>query len=172
VSNTSFTATRGWDASAGYGFSVGGNAFIADATFTHIIAFNDQLTSTSPVIQAVNRPYRPPAWRGRGGLVWERGGWNGSFFLNYAGPYRDDRSTIVRRVHAYATADVSLSYTFAKTASRPLSGTRLSLFAENLFDADPPRLVPDPGSTRGLGYDPVNASARGRFVALQLRKSW
>ena len=172
VSNTSFTATRGWDASARYGFSVGGNAFIADATFTHIIAFNDQLTSTSPVIQAVNRPYRPPAWRGRGGLVWERGGWNGSFFLNYAGPYRDDRSTIVRRVHAYATADVSLSYTFAKTASRQLSGTRLSLFAENLFDADPPRLVPDPGSTRGLGYDPVNASARGRFVALQLRKSW
>jgi hypothetical protein len=53
-----------------------------------------------------------------------------------------------------------------------LRGTRLALFAENLLDNDPPRLVPEPRTTTGLGYDPVNASGRGRFLALQLRRSW
>ncbi len=53
-----------------------------------------------------------------------------------------------------------------------LEGTRIALNVQNLFDADPPRLFPDPGSTTGLGYDPVNATGRGRIVSVQLRTRW
>jgi len=74
-------------------------------------------------------------------------------------------------VAAHTTFDASLSCTFRQEGSW-LLGTRISLYAENIFDNDPPRLLPEAGSTTGLGYDPVNASGRGRFVAFQMRRSW
>lgn len=47
----------------------------------------------------------------------------------------------------------------------PLSKLRLALNVQNLFDLDPP-LLPEPWLTRGVGYDPVNASGRGRTLGL------
>lgn len=172
TSNTAFTSTRGFDVVAGYAFSLGQNAFAASLNLNHIIEFDDQLTSASPIIRDLDQPYRPLSWRARAGLSWSRAGWSGSLFVNYAAAYRDNRAAIVRCVRAWTTADATLAYDFTRSALPWLHGTRLSLFAQNLFDFDPPRLVPDPGSGTGLGYDPVNASARGRFLAVQLRRRW
>ena len=171
ISNTAFTSTRGFDLGLQYAFAIGANAFVLDANVNHIIEFEEQLTSASPIIQALDRPYRPLDWRARAGLAWNRGGWAGSLFVNHADGYRDDRAPLVRRVDAHTTADASLSYTFREEDSW-LHGTRISLYVENLLDNDPPGLLPEAGATSGLGYDPVNASGRGRFIALQLRKIW
>jgi iron complex outermembrane receptor protein len=171
VSNTAFTRTRGFDIGLRYAFSAGANAFVLDANANRIIAFDERLTAASPTIVSVDRPFRPLDWRARAGVGWTRGGWAGSLFVNHAGSYEDDRSTLPRRVAPHTTVDASLSFHFRSTGSW-LRGTRLSLFVENLFDDDPPALMPDPGSASGLGYDPVNASARGRYVALQLRRTW
>jgi iron complex outermembrane receptor protein len=172
TTNTSFTSTRGFDVTARYPFDLGPNRFVADVNLNHIIKFDNQLTSASPIIHALDTPYEPVSWRARAGLSWSRSGWNGSMFLNYTGAYRDNRTSQVRNVRSWTTVDANLSYQFAASAPRWLRGTRLSVFAENLFDSAPPALVPDPGSSTGLGYDPVNASAHGRFVAVQLRRSW
>jgi outer membrane receptor protein involved in Fe transport len=172
MTNTSFTSTRGFDVTARYPFDLGRNQFVADLNLNHIIAFDDQLTSTSPIIHALDTPYEPLSWRGRGGLSWSRSGWSGSLFVNYAGGYRDNRAAQVRHVRSWTTVDANLSYQFGASAPGWVRGTRISAFAENLFDRDPPALAADPASTTGLGYDPVNASARGRFVAVQLRRSW
>jgi hypothetical protein len=40
------------------------------------------------------------------------------------------------------------------------------------MDTKPPRLVPEAGSSKSVGYDPVNANGLGRMVSLQLRGSW
>lgn len=172
TTNTSFTSTRGFDVTARYPFELGPNHFVADVNLNHIIKFDDQLTSASPIIHALDTPYEPLSWRARAGLSWSHAGWNGSMFVNYAGDYRDNRTPQVRDVRSWTTIDANLSYQFGASAPPWLRGTRISVFAENLFDSDPPGLVADPGSSTGLGYDPVNASARGRFVAVQLRKSW
>lgn len=172
VTNSSYTATSGLDLTFHYAFKLGANALAADAGVTRIFKFDNQLTAASPVIDELNTPYQALRWRGRGGLSWSRGGWNGSLFVNYAGHYVDNRAAIARPVAAYATVDANLAYAFGSLAPRFLHGARLSLYAENLFDADPPHLAAAAGSPTGLGYDPVNASARGRFVAVQLRKSW
>jgi iron complex outermembrane recepter protein len=172
VSNTAFTRTRGFDLGLRYAFNLGANAFVLDANVNRIIAFEEQLTPASPVIQALDRPFRPLDWRGRGGISWSRGGWAGSLFVNHAGGYLDDRRPVAERVRAHSTLDAGLAYTFGTASPGWLRGTRLALFAENLLDRDPPRLQPEPGSTRGVGYDPVNASGRGRFVTFQLRRAW
>lgn len=172
TTNTSFTSTRGFDVTARYPFELGVNRFVADLNLNHIIEFDDQLTSASPIIHTLDTAYGPLSWRGRAGLSWSRAGWNANLFANYSGGYRDTRSTELRHVRSWTTLDANLSYQFGASAPPWLRGTRLTAFAENLFDRDPPALVPDPGSSTGLGYDPVNASARGRFVAVQLRRSW
>lgn len=171
VSNTALTRTRGFDLGVQYAFTAGAGRFALDLNLNHIIAFEDQLTPGSPVLNTLDRPYRPLDWRARGGLSWSRGGWAGSLFVNHSDGYRDDRTAVPLRVSAHTTVDLSLAYQFGRSEGA-LEGTRIALFAENLFDNDPPRLEPDPGSSTGVGYDPVNASGRGRFVAVQLRRAW
>lgn len=171
ISNTAFTSTRGFDVGLRYAFSLGADAFVLDANLNHIIQFDDQLTAASPIIRGLDRPYRPLDWRARAGIGWSRGGWAGSIFLNHADSYRDDRTATLRDMSAHRTVDTSLSYSFRGEGS-PLRGLRLALYVENLFDNAPPRLLPEAGSTTGLGYDPINASGRARFVTLQLRKAW
>jgi outer membrane receptor protein involved in Fe transport len=172
ISNTAVTRTRGFDLALRYAVEAGRNAFVLDAAVTHILAFDDRLTVASPVVDALDRPYRPLDWRGRAGIAWSRDGWAGSLFLHHADSYLDDRAPLLRRVGAYTTLDASLAYGFGGGAPAWLRGTRVAVFAENLLDAPPPRLVPDPGATSGLGYDPVNATGRGRFLAVQLRRTW
>lgn len=171
VSNTTRTKTSGFDIGLRYAFDLDGNSFVADLNLNHILKFEDQLTAASPVVNGLDRPYRPLDWRLRGGLGWTRDGWTGSLFVNHAGGYVDDRAAVRRPVSSHTTVDASLAYAFG-SASSWLNGTRVALFVENLLDEAPPRLVPEPGRTSGLGYDPVNASGRGRYVALQLRKSF
>jgi iron complex outermembrane receptor protein len=172
ITNTAFTATSGLDLGLHYAFRLGGNAFAADASVTHIFRFEDQLRPGSPIIDELNHPYQSLRWRRRGGISWSNGGWAGSLFVNYAGHYSDNRTTVAAPVRAYATVDANLAYAFPAAAPRWLHGARVTLYAENLLDADPPFLAPDSGRASGIGYDPVNASARGRFVAVQLRKNW
>jgi iron complex outermembrane receptor protein len=53
-----------------------------------------------------------------------------------------------------------------------LGKLRLALNVQNLFDRDPPQLAPEPGFSRGVGYDTVNASGRGRTLSVQIRRRW
>lgn len=172
INNTAETRTRGLDLGVRYAFEAGANGFVLDANVNHVLAFDDRLTPASPVSQSLDRVYGPLAWRARGGIGWSRGSWAGSLFVNHTGAYQDDRGATPVPVASYTTVDLSLSYTVATPAAPWLRGTRLSLYAENLLDAAPPPVRPDAGRVTGLGYDPVNASGRGRFVSLQLRRSW
>ena len=170
--NTAATRTRGLDIGLRYAFDLGRNRFTAEVNANRIFSFEEQLTPTSPAADNLDTPYRPVSWRARGGLSWSRGGWTGSLFADHVGDYRDNRASVAREVDSFTTIDAGLSYTFDEEAASWLADTRIALNVQNLFDVDPPRLVPDPGSLSGLGYDPVNASGRGRFVSLQLRKAW
>jgi outer membrane receptor protein involved in Fe transport len=86
--------------------------------------------------------------------------------------YPDDRRPVRQQVGSFTTVDLGIAYTFATGPAGSVKPFRIAFNVGNLFDQDPPRLLPDPLTTAGLGYDPVNASGRGRFVSLQLRKVW
>jgi iron complex outermembrane receptor protein len=173
VNNTAITRTRGLDFNLRYAFAVGESHFLFNANANHIFSFNDQLRPTSPVIAALDTPYRPLSLRLRGQLGWSRRGWSTNLFVNHADDYRDTRGGRSLPISAYTTLDLGISYDFGRdSAVRWLRNTRIAFSADNLLDKDPPGLLPDPGSTVGLGYDPVNASGRGRFLSIQIRKIW
>jgi outer membrane receptor protein involved in Fe transport len=169
--NSAETRTRGLDLLLQYDFKLGGSQLGATLNVNHVLSFDNRLTRTSPAAELLDVPYQPLDWRVNAALHWSRGPWEGSVSAHYAGAYRDDRFLPVRKISSFTTLDASLAYE-SKAASGPLAGTRLSFFVANLLGSRPPRLRPDPGDTTGVGYDPVNASIRGRQLSLQLRKSW
>lgn len=172
IGNTGVTTTNGLDVVLRYAFEVGRSRFVADVDANYIFSFDNRLTATAPLISALNRAFEPVDFRARGGLSWSRNGWSANLFVNYADGYSDNRRTIVQRVGSFTTVDAGLSYTFGDDHVRRPRPFRIAFHVENLFDKAPPFLLPDPLSSAGLGYDPVNASGRGRVVSLQLRKDW
>lgn len=172
ISNTAETRTSGLDLTLDYGFAWGGNQFQLGLNANKVFKFDDRLTSASPVIHTLNTPFHPVDWRARASLAWSRGPLSGSLFLNYTGPYRDNRAGRSERVRSFTTLDAGIAYDTGEQGRGLIRGVRVALNAHNLLDQDPPRLLQDPASTRGVGYDPVNATGRGRTVALQVRKSW
>jgi outer membrane receptor protein involved in Fe transport len=172
IGNTAVTSTNGLDFLLSYTFAVGLSRFGMDLNANYIFSFDDRLTATAPVISALNRPFRPTDFTIRAGLSWQRGSWAANVDLNRADGYLDDRRPVSLRVASFTTVDFGLSYTFGGDGEGRARPLRIAFHVENLFDQDPPLLLPDPIATSGLGYDPVNASGRGRFVSLQVRKSW
>jgi outer membrane receptor protein involved in Fe transport len=171
-SNTAETRTSGLDLGINYDFAIGRNKFRAELNANHIFRFDDRLTKASPVIHTLNTPFHPVDWRARGGLSWSLGPLAAWLYGNFTNAYRDTRSSPSMEVRSSTTFDAGASLSAPATAPQLLRGGRVALVVQNLFDADPPRLRPDPGFTKGTGYDPVNSTGRGRTVSVQLRKSW
>ena len=131
-----------------------------------------RLTASSPLIKTLNTPFQPIDLRLRAGLAWSRGPWAANSAVNYTDHYRDNRAGRDDRVKSFTTVDAGLSYDFGEAQERALNGLRLALNVQNLFDQKPPNLGLEPGQSRGIGFDPVNATGRGRFISVQLRKRW
>lgn len=171
-SNTAETRTSGLDLGLDYAFDLGANKFRVEIDANKVFRFDDRLIATSPIVHQLDTPFHPISWRARGGLSWGRGPWSAGLFINYTAAYRDNRPGNDRRVSSFTTFDGGIAYALDSSPMPLLRGLRIALHANNLFDADPPRLGLEQGATRGIGYDPVNATGRGRTVSLQLRKSF
>ncbi|MDP9085246.1 MAG: TonB-dependent receptor [Pseudomonadota bacterium] len=172
ISNTAESRTSGLDLGASYDFAVAEHHLRADVNVNKVFKFDDRLTSASPLIRTLDTPYHPVDLRARGSLGWSWRRWNANVALNYTAGYHDNRAGRDTPVRSFATLDVGLGTEVGGARGKPGSGLRLSFNVQNLLDTDPPKLAPEPGFTRGIGYDPVNASGRGRVVSLQLRKGW
>jgi outer membrane receptor protein involved in Fe transport len=170
-SNTAETRTSGLDLTAAYDWNIGAHAFHADLNVNRVFHFTDRLTATSPAIDTLNTPFHPVGFRARAGLAWTYAHVSADVALNYTEHYHDNRANRDERVASFTTVDAGLAYDFGKTGSIT-DRLRLALAIQNLFDQRPPRLANEPGFTRGIGYDPVNANGRGRVVSVQLRKAW
>lgn len=171
VSNTAVTRTSGLDLLLNYNFELGSDQINLSLNANRVFRFDDKLTSTSPWIRTLNTPFHPIDWRVRVGASWSRGALSAATFLNYVDDYRDDRGANTRRVGSFTTVDAGVAIDGARSRLGWMRKLRLALNVQNLFDADPPQLLPEAGFTRDVGYDPVNATGRGRTVSLQLRGS-
>jgi iron complex outermembrane receptor protein len=170
--NTAETRTSGLDLGISYDFELGASAFRSELNLNKVFRFDDRLTRTSPVAHTLDTPFHPVSWRARAGVSWTGGPLSGVLFVNYTGDYRDDRAPVSRPVRSWTTVDAGLAYTLSPAAGPVLGKLRLALNVQNLFDRDPPQLAPEPGFSRGVGYDTVNASGRGRTLSVQIRRRW
>jgi iron complex outermembrane recepter protein len=172
TANTSESRTSGLDLGLDYQLALGSNHLRFGANANRVFRFDDRLTTTSPVIHTLDTPFHPVGWRARGSASWSNGPVSAVLFLNYTAPYRDRRTNVSVPVRSWTTVDAGIAFTGSAANGPVLDKLRIALNVQNLFDRDPPRLLPEPGFTEGVGYDPVNASGLGRIISLQIRRSW
>lgn len=160
--------TRGLDLIGKYGFESPFGRFSAGLNATYLLAYAEQKTPGSGLVQLLNTQYYPINLRFRGSLSWERGGFGASLFPNFDNGYRDVQSVPNRRVSSFTTVDVQLRYRIDGGRPGFLANTEVAFTAENVFNTSPPFL----NNPQGVGYDQENADLTGRILSVDVRKRW
>lgn len=164
--NSGQSRMHGIDGSANYAFETGIGQITTQLDFTYIIRYRQSLTPQLPEVSILNTIYHPLRFRGKLNFGWSNSqGFAINSRLNYANSYEDTAGV---GISSWATFDLSLSYTAPEQTSGLGRGLRISLDIGNLFNRNPP-YAPSP---RGvfLNYDPTNANALKRTVALTVSR--
>ncbi|WP_429620738.1 TonB-dependent receptor plug domain-containing protein [Stenotrophomonas sp. AN71] len=165
--NNAFTAQRGIDFNASYGFDAGQTRIALNVAGQYIIDSKRRVTATSPEIDAVNRVYFPVDLKVRGGIAVSRQQVAGGLFVNYVDSYRDPANRADSHVSSWTTVDLNLRYDFNGSAGAE-QGTSLAFNVQNVLDRNPPFIV----NGINTGFDPTNATALGRFLSMTLTHRW
>lgn len=142
-------------------FSVGG---------TRLFTIDNRITSAAPTVNVVGTLGNPVKLRLRGRAGFALGRFDGGLGLNHVAGYRNLTVTPAETVNSWTTIDLQLG---ARIGAEMPGGRslRLALSVNNLFDKAPPYVQFRTGSS-AFGYDPEQASAVGRVVALQAVIAW
>ena len=151
-------------------FPAGQGELLLGLNATWYLDFDRQNTATSPSTSLLDQPGRPVDFRFRANAGWRQGAFGAFAYLNHTDGYRDTFTSPATPIESWTTVDLTLRFEGSRLASPGLlDGVTLAASIDNLLDADPPVFL---SNTFGLGYDPANANARGRFFALRLSKRW
>ncbi|MGH6910098.1 MAG: TonB-dependent receptor domain-containing protein, partial [Phenylobacterium sp.] len=161
--NTAALHVKGMDVAADYAFALGDDRVVLAGQATYLFAFDQQVTPTSPVIDRANIANYPVRFRSRVTADWTRDRLTLGGAFNYVGRYHDALGV---RIGGQPTFDVQAR--LAPPTAGPLKGVAVLLNIRNLFDRDPPFY----DNPVGIGYDAANADPIGRFVSLQLARTW
>lgn len=168
--NVASTHMSGFSAAVSYAraFDTGSLSVSWDANY--LTRFDEQLLPSAPPASRVDTIFSPADLRMRTGLVWSDDDWSAAAYWNYVDNYLDNRTSTPAKVSAYSTFDANLTYAFGSTAPTALRGARVIFSATNLFDAPPPETAP--AAITNYRWDATNASIVGRFLSVELVKSW
>jgi outer membrane receptor protein involved in Fe transport len=174
LTNIAATVIEGLEAQANYPLRTQRGTFDWSLGSTYYLSNTYKTTPGAPSASLVNIIGEPLRLRVRGGLSWAYGGWGSSAFVNYSNGYTNPLFTPYQPVASWTTLDFQLTYRFIDHLGFNGRGeTKLALSVLNLFDRDPPFVAfPKRGNFTGVGFDPLNATAVGRVVALQVTKGW
>lgn len=167
--NLSRVTIRGLDFDASYRHSIPNGALTLSLGGSRLFSIDQQVTRSAPAINAVGTLGNPVKLRLRGRLGFEAGPFDGGLSLLHMSGYRNQTATPAEKVKSWTTFDLQLG---ARIAGAPGGRAfRLALNVNNLFDRDPPYVL-FRTATSVLGYDPEQASAVGRTIALQGIVTW
>ncbi|PQA89601.1 TonB-dependent receptor [Hyphococcus luteus] len=171
ITNIAQTRSKGLDFDIGYRFETRrGDEFEARFAGNFIIEQGVRPVAAVPFTDDINKFMRPVDFRLRNQLSWRRSGVNVKAFFNYVDSYRNGRpfGYADEKVESWTTVDISAAYVADGVGL--LGGTRFAVNVVNLFDSEPPFVRSSiPGD---IEFDPVNASAMGRFVSIGVTKNW
>ncbi|WP_449472619.1 TonB-dependent receptor domain-containing protein [Sphingobium chungangianum] len=165
--NLSSVDLEGLDFDLGYTHAGSNGSLEFGISGTWLLRNKQKITAGSPKVDILSTIGNPVDMRLRGRFAVVRGPWSAAAFVNHTAGYKNNGVVPVEAVSSWTTVDLNLSYDL----DRLLAGTRISLSATNLFDRRPP-YVNIQTLASASGFDPENASAVGRLLAVQLVKSW
>lgn len=163
-SNRGVTKTSGLDFSASYAIDTGDAGKLGlSVNGLYFFNYKFQVSPIAPLVDRLNTIYNPLRFRMRGGVDWEKGGFDANLWVNYANAYDNNTVTPIQRVSAWTTFDAHLGYKFEGGA---MDGLSLAVDASNIFNKRPPYV--DVVS----GFDAQEASVFGRTLTFSVRKKF
>jgi outer membrane cobalamin receptor len=142
--------------------------FGANASYT--LDHDRSVTAASPSFELLNEVGKPVDFRMRAYGGWSRGAHGITAYVNHADGYTNPFSTPESGMESLTTVDLSYRFEGAEIANSGfLDGFSAILAVQNLLNEDPPFFG---NSLQGLLYDAANASPVGRFMSVQLIKTW
>ncbi len=167
--NLGITVTRGLDFGISVPWEISSlGKFRFNLNGIYFFTFKTAVSATSPVLEQINNINNPLRFRTRAALQFNNGPLNMNLYMNYQNSYKNTFTTPITRVKANTTVDISTSYELNSLFGGKQS-VSLGLDVTNLFDKNPPFVDLGATANGGGGFDPNNASAIGRVVAVSLR---
>jgi iron complex outermembrane receptor protein len=157
--------TRGIDFNAAYTHdtALGQLRWFANASL--LLQHERRATPAAAPLDLRDTIFNPVDLRARAGVSWSNEGWSALAAVNYVDDYRDNISTPNREIDEWVTWDARFAHTWREDGA---PGLQLALNVQNLFDEDPPFA----NNPIGYAFDSQNASGIGRFVSVELRRTW
>jgi hypothetical protein len=150
---------------------------VGTATRSALLFFNgtyldltQQNTPQSPAQSLSGLAFYPPKFRLRSGATWMLNSWALTGTVNYLAHETNNQVAPFQDVGSWTTIDSSLRY--APPLPGVFSGLNFNFAAINLFNRNPPRVLLPATVSQGFNYDSANTSPVGRFVRLQISKTW
>lgn len=167
--NIGMIRTEGFDLTGSYGIDTAVGRFDFAVNASVFTEFKQSETPTAPLIKILGTVRNPADWRMRNSVSWSQDGFSATAFVNYVDNFVDNESAPERKVNAWATIDLQVAYATGEQPASPwLKNLNISISVQNLLDDDPPFF--NNNTFTALGFDPQNASALNRFIAVQLTK--
>ena len=171
LNNLASVETSGLDISLSYGLDTDIGTWTVSLESTYLIELTEQFTSASEAVDVVDTVNSPADFRLNGSVGWSLDGITANLRVNHTGGYRDVRADPVVPVDSWTTVDLFLGFDTTDWTDSPwLTDTAFSISVQNLLDEDPPFAAGL--SDAGRNFDPDNATALGRFIAIQATRRW
>ncbi|MEM9741228.1 MAG: TonB-dependent receptor [Pseudomonadota bacterium] len=139
---------------------------------TWLLDYTQQAGPGFPAVDSLDTLYNPLDLRIRAQFGYQSESLSIYTFLNFSDDYALDSTGQSERIGSFTTVDLTLAYQFNAASNRGLlEGTTIRLLAQNLFNEEPPA-VPIASSAISTPFDPANASAMQRFIAIELSKAF
>jgi len=171
LNNTAKTKVEGLDFNVTYGFDTANSGrFDFRINGSYLLKFDEAFSASAPVTELRDTVSNPVDFRMRNSVIWSnQSGLSVTGYLNYTDSYKDTVSVPERQIESWTTVDLTLSYdTAASLANLGLNDTIFTFNVLNVFNTDPPFV----NNRTGVGFDPANATALGRFISFNITKKW
>jgi outer membrane receptor protein involved in Fe transport len=170
VTNIAAERERGVDLMVKYPFETRAGHFDAWLNGTYLLDFETKVAPLAPARDVLNTLNEPIDLQLRGGLSWNLDRLTASLTANYQDSYG---AAAQPSIASWTTFDAQLRYEFdSATTPGLLGGLQIAVSVQNLFDKDPPFVASQGSPIAHSGYDSVNATPLGRFIAVDIRKAW
>lgn len=161
--NTGALHVSGLDAQVSYAFDVDDTRVQVGLNGAYLNRYDAKITPTGVTLERLNVANFPIRFRGRATASASRGPLTGQVALNFTNRYR---GALGQRIDSQVTTDLQLRAEAPEDSG--LRGLSATLNIRNVFDKKPPFY----DSPSGAAYDAGNADVIGRYISLQLVKTW
>ena len=170
--NAAVVRQSGFDLTSKFIKTFDGHTWTSQANVAFTDKIDTQFVPGAAIANQVNTFGSPVKWRARFDSAWGSAAYSFSGALNVVGSYSNTNAVGNPPISAWTTVDLNATLNAdAIFGSYGWRGVSFSVIVLNLFDRDPPH-VSNSNAEIPVSFDPANANALGRFVAVALRKKW